>query len=143
MPTPFELRLRPAVRERLDRLGHEFQADFLGRKATRAPESVEVLVCLARVLMRLGRHEEGLEVHERLVRLIPRNPIVHYNLACSQALCERSEDALDSLRSAIHLGYDDVDYMRRDEDLVSLREDPAFEALASAILLKSNETPSN
>ena len=143
MPPPSELRLRPSVREELNRLGHEFQADFLGRKAAWAPESVEVLADLARVLMRLGRHEEGLEVHERLVRLIPRNPIVLYNLACSQAMCERSKEALDSLRSAIHLGYDDVEFMRRDEDLVSLRETPAFEALVHEIRLRSDETSLN
>ena len=143
MPTPFEFRLRPAVRKRLARLGDEFQAEFLSRKAATTPDSVEVLVSLARVLMDLRRYKEGLDVHERLARLIPKNPIVHYNLACSQALCERSEDALASLRSAIHLGYDDVRFMCHDEDLASLRESPAFEALVKEIALKNDETPSN
>jgi len=143
MTTPSELRLRPSVREELERLGDEFQADFLARKVAWAPESIQVLADLARALMRLERHEEGLEVHERLVRLIPRDPIVLYNRAGAPARGERAQEALDSLRSAIHLGYDDVEFMRRDEDLVSLRESPAFEELVREIRLRSNATPSN
>ena len=143
MPSPFEFRLRPAVQRRLAHLGREFQADFLGRKAEHAPESVEILVPLARILTDLGRIEEGLAIDERLVALIPRNPIVHYNLACSRALLGRKRDALDSLRTAVLLGYDDVEYLRQDDDLASLHTDPGFLALIEEIALRQNETPSN
>ena len=129
MPHENKLRIRPGVQKRLHQIGQEFLADFLTRKARRAPDSVEVLVTLARVLTDLGRLEEGLSVDEKLVSLIPRNPIVHYNLGCSQALLGRTDEALDSLRQAIRLGYTDLDYMRRDADLESLREEPGFEAL--------------
>jgi len=143
MPSPFEFRLRPAVRRRLDQLGQEFQAEFLGRKARRAPDSVEVLVALARVLMDLGRNEESLAVHRRLAALIPRNPIIHYNLACSQAICQLPEEATASLHTAIEFGYDDVEFMQRDDDLASLRGTPAFEALAGELTHRNDETPSN
>ena len=117
------------LRERLDRLGQEFLADFLERATARHPENAEALAELAGVLTRLGRLEEGLAADEKLVGLVPENPTVHYNLACSLALLGRRDSALDALERAIQLGYDDSEHLLEDEDLASLRDQARFQEL--------------
>ena len=117
------------LRERLDRLGQEFLADFLERATARHPENAEALAELAGVLTSLGRLEEGLAADEKLVGLVPENPTVHYNLACSLALLGRRDSALDALERAIQLGYDDGEHLLEDEDLASLRDEARFHEL--------------
>ena len=69
----------------------------------------------------------------KLVRLDPKNPTAHYNLACSLALCRKRPDALRSLRKALSLGYDDLDWMQQDPDLDPLKTHPAFVALLAQL----------
>jgi tetratricopeptide (TPR) repeat protein len=123
----------PELEERLERLGQEFLADFLGRSLARHPDNFEVLTELATLLTRLGRLEEGLAADQRLVRLAPRDPTVHYNLACSLALLGRSEAALDALGRAIALGYRDTEHLLGDDDLASLRTLPRFQTLLASL----------
>jgi tetratricopeptide (TPR) repeat protein len=127
------LDLPAEVLERMDRLGLEFLAEFLGRAARRHPENVEALTELATTLTRLGRIEEGLVVDERLVRLLPRNATAHYNLACSLALLKRPEPALAALERAVELGYDDAKHLLADEDLYELRAAERFQALVQRL----------
>jgi Flp pilus assembly protein TadD len=109
-----------------DQAGYEFMAEFLEVAIRHRPANVEALAELGHVYTRLGRLDEGLEVDRLLVSLVPDNPTVHYNLACSLALSGRSKQALDSLETAIRLGYSDADFLREDSDLTSLRDDPRF-----------------
>jgi Flp pilus assembly protein TadD len=114
------------LQRRLDRIGAEFLADFLGVALRHRPEDVDVLGELGLVYTRLGRYTDGLEVDRRLVRLAPDNPTAHYNLACSLALCGQAEAALDSLETAVTFGYDDGPHLAADEDLASLRPQARF-----------------
>lgn len=107
--------------------------EFLEVELERHPDNVEALAELGQVYTRLGHWEEGLTVDRQLVRLVPENPTVHYNLACSQALLGQAEDALDSLERAVSLGYDDVGYLQNDEDLAGLRREERFRALIERI----------
>ena len=118
---------------RLERLGLEFLAEFLGRATTRHPDNVEALAELATTLTSLGRLEDGLAVDEQLVRLAPRNATVHYNLACSLALLDRRESAFEALERAVQLGFQDQECLRNDQDLASLRADPRFRDLVQRL----------
>jgi PB1 domain len=64
-----------------------------------------------------------------LVTLSPYNTVAHYNLGCAEALCQRPDAAVAALRKSIALGYVNFAHMRTDEDLASLRTEPAFQAL--------------
>lgn len=123
------LDLTPALEARLERLGLEFQADFLGRACARRPDNFEALTELASILTRLGRIEEGLAADEALVRLAPKEPIVHYNLACSLSLLDRVEAALDALERAVALGYRDLAHLEEDDDLARVRASPRYRRL--------------
>jgi hypothetical protein len=45
----------------------------------------------------------------------------------------KKAEALDSLRKAVEAGYSNVSWMKRDGDLKSLHDDPAFKEMAGKI----------
>jgi len=123
------LQLPPDCADAVDRMGEEYLASIYGIAAKRHPDNVAVLAELGHVYTRLGRYQEGLAVDLRLVAFAPEDPTVRYNLACSQSLLGQVDEALETLRCALELGYDDVEFLRSDEDLARLRSDPRFEEL--------------
>jgi tetratricopeptide (TPR) repeat protein len=133
------LPLSRGTRERLDMIGREFLADFLKRELDRHPSNVHALAEYAHVTTRLGRLEEGLQADRQLARLIPGDPTVHYNLACSLALTGRIDEALDALEQAVELGYVDSAYLAADEDLLGLREEPRFQHLVATLTAAAKE----
>ena len=93
------------------------------------PDFADALVPLAEAYTKAGLYDKGLEADQRLARLRPTDPTVHYNLACSYALTGDKDKALATLERAIELGYRDVDFLMKDKDLVSLRDDERFAQL--------------
>lgn len=118
---------------RLDAAGLAFLAEFYEIALGSSPADVEVLSELGHVYTRLGRLEDGLEVDHRLVRLVPGNPNVHYNLACSLALLRRDTEALDALEAAVGLGYADASFLESDSDLETLHQEPRFRLLVERL----------
>ncbi len=107
----------------------QFEIEFFEAVHRRCPGYVEVVGLLGGLYTRVGRIADGLKMDRKLVRLDPENPTAHYNLACSLALCRKRPDALRSLRKALSLGYDDLDWMQQDPDLEILKNDPEFQKL--------------
>lgn len=133
-PPPHEppgdsLRLDSDLRAALDRIGHEFQAEFFARALIGRDGDPLLLGELANALTRIGRHEEGLAMDRRVVALVPEDPTAHYNLACSLSLTGRVDEALTTLAHALDLGFCDHDLARTDPDLEAVRTRPEFAAL--------------
>jgi Flp pilus assembly protein TadD len=106
------------------------------------PDHALALQMLGAALTRLGRHDEALVVDRRVVRLLPSDPIAHYNLACSLSNLGRVDDAFRSLGLAFDLGYRDFRFLREDPDLEAVRQDARFaEFLARAVDLAKNDPP--
>jgi tetratricopeptide (TPR) repeat protein len=105
------------------------ELEFLENIARRLPEDIGVLRALADLYTKTGDYAEGLRIDERLSHLCSEDALVWYNLGCSLALVERTEDALDALSRALELGYDDYEWMKKDSDLTALRGDPRFESM--------------
>ena len=116
--------VRPIDQSQLD-----FEIDFFGGILERRPDYVDVLRVMGNNLTLKGRYAQGLQIDKRLVQLRPKDPLAHYNLACSYALLNRPDQALKTLRRAVELGYRDFRYMREDRDLDSIRHDPRFRQL--------------
>jgi tetratricopeptide (TPR) repeat protein len=122
------------------------ELDFLEAVAVRLPEDAEVLKALGDLYTRVGRYEKGLDIDSRLAKLCPKDPQVWYNLGCSLALLNKREAALQSLKKAVKLGYSDHEWMSRDTDLRSLREEQGFKMLLNkltACMEKSQNGPEN
>jgi len=104
----------------------DFQMAFYEALLRRRPRYVDALIVLGEIYTRKGLYGKGLEVDRRLSRLRPDNPVVHYNLACSLSLLGDVASSLEAIKRAVHLGYDDFQYMSRDPDLSNLRRDERF-----------------
>ena len=102
---------------------------FMESLARRCPHDVDVLKALGYLYTRTGCYEDGLKTDLELTRLCPHEPLVWYNLTCSYALLDRTDDALASLEQAIILGYRDVRWIREDRDLNSLKKDQRFDVM--------------
>ena len=116
----------------------EFDLSFFDRVLEREPNYIDVLRCQGELLTRKGLHQQALAIDRRLVALLPDDCVVHYNLACSLALAGESREAIRTLRTALECGYEDMDYLRVDSDLDSLRRDPEFEALLEQFNIESD-----
>jgi len=123
-------RRKPTPQEMRD-LDVEIQ--FMEGLIRRDPGHIEALQILGDDYTRRDRFQDGLRIDERLSRLRPRDPLVHYNLACSYALTQQCDLAAAALNTAINLGYDDFDWMARDPDLKPLREHAGYKKIQAKV----------
>jgi tetratricopeptide (TPR) repeat protein len=107
----------------------DFEIEFFEGILEASPNFQEPLMALGNAYTRRGRYREGLDVDRRLVALRPKDPIAHYNLACSLSLLGQLDAALGALERAIHLGYGDFEFILKDPDLENLRQDPRFQQI--------------
>ncbi len=107
----------------------EFDIRFFEAVLRHKPNFANVVEILGGLYTRHGRIADGLRMDRKLVKLQPKNPTAHYNLACSLALSKRKADALLELHHAVELGYRDFDWMQQDPDLEALKKHPDFQAL--------------
>ena len=106
---------------------------FLEKVAARIPDDEDVLLALGDIYTRAGRYEDGLRIDRSLVKLLPDDASIWYNLGCSLALLNHREEALATLREAVKLGYKDHEWMSRDSDLRNIRDEKAFKVLLKTI----------
>ncbi|MFO0908766.1 MAG: hypothetical protein U0794_10475 [Isosphaeraceae bacterium] len=104
----------------------DFELEFIGGILDRDPFFADALRVHANNLAAKGNYTRALQMDRRLVRLLPDRAIPWYNLACSYALLGMTDPALAALQRALDLGYRQIDHLRRDPDLKSLRHDPRF-----------------
>jgi tetratricopeptide (TPR) repeat protein len=129
----FELDGGPAYGESGEGEDLDFEIAFYEGIVERLPDSIDVLMALGNDYTRSGCFEKGLHVDERLCELRTRDPIVHYNLACSYSLLGHAVKAVEALQKAIAYGYRDFVHLQRDPDLEPIRKDPAYLALVKRV----------
>lgn len=84
------------------------------------------LIALGTALTAVGRHQEALEADLKTVAVLKDDATAWYNLACSFSNLSRLDEAIESLRKAVDLGYRDFPYLLKDPDLENVRRDPRF-----------------
>lgn len=67
--------------------------------------------------------------YQKALDIYDRSEIWTYNLACCQALAGQTDAAIANLQKAVDLGYAYADRIREDEDLASLVDTEAFDAV--------------
>jgi predicted Zn-dependent protease len=102
---------------------------FLEGVRKRCPDNVQVLETLGDLYTKQGLFAEGLEIDKQLTSSFPDHEMYWYNLACSYSLTGQIDDAVDALKKAVNLGYEDVDWLLKDKDLQSIRKHPDVIAL--------------
>jgi tetratricopeptide (TPR) repeat protein len=118
----------------------DLELDFFEKILDQQPDFIDVLRVHGNNLTAKGLYVRGLEADRRLVRLKPRDPLAHYNLACSYSLLHLSDAALVSLDTSIKLGYLDFEHMLSDPDLEHVRGDARFVVLLGRYLKKTKQS---
>ena len=111
------------------KLGLDFETALYEAIVISEPDNIDALFNLGDAYTRRGLYDRGLEIDKRLVKLLPENEVVHYNLACSYSLMNEVDLAFDSLEKAMDLGYLEFEFMESDPDLANVRKDRRFEAI--------------
>jgi tetratricopeptide (TPR) repeat protein len=93
-----------------------------------------VWLALAWCYKRTGRILEAIRALESALDSEPREPILHYNLACYWSLLAQRTRALSFLQHAIDLNSNFRDLVNDEPDFDLLRNDPEFRALTSVIV---------
>jgi quercetin dioxygenase-like cupin family protein len=74
-------------------------------------------------------YERAIELARQQLAEHPGVAVLHYNLACVEALGGRPDDALEHLRQAIELRESFREFAPGDEDFASVKDDPRFLAI--------------
>ena len=111
----------------------DIEIGFLEGVVDRDPKYVEALQVLGDNYTRRGKFNEGMQIDETLSKLLPGDPTVLYNLACSYALTRRLEQAASALLRAIERGYNDYKWLAKDPDLQNLRDHDLFKTIRARI----------
>ncbi|MCJ7458384.1 MAG: protein kinase [candidate division Zixibacteria bacterium] len=99
------------------------------RYIARYPKDPRAHIFYAVALARAGRIEEGKREAAKAIELNPSDPLMLYNTACFYAKIKEKRLALDSLKNSILAGFENYEWIRRDPDLDSIRNEPEYIAL--------------
>lgn len=106
-----------------------FDINFFEKVLKRTPKDCETLELLGCLYSKYEMVRQALRIDRRLARILPDDPRIHYNLACSLSLLGRKREAIDTLSHAIRLGYDDMRWLLQDPDLHPLKAHSEFKTL--------------
>ena len=111
----------------------DIEIGFLEGVVDRDPSFVDALQLLGDDYTKRGKFLAGLRVDQKLAGLLPRDPLVFYNLACSLCLTKRYIEAAEALDEAINLGYRDFRWLAEDPDLHELRKQPIYRRIRAKL----------
>jgi adenylate cyclase len=138
---PFDYQAPLLVAQIYSDFGQLPQAEVCRRRGVEAaekrlklnPDDARALYMGANGLVALGEIDRGIEWVKQALAIDPSDPMVLYNVACIQSLAGLSEDALDSLETAVKNGLSQEGWIDRDSNLDPLRSHPRFKRLIKQV----------
>jgi eukaryotic-like serine/threonine-protein kinase len=116
--------------EEMARQAYEIQVRTLGPQHS---DTLNSLQFVATAMVYNHRYEEAKKLFEDALEKVSKTEqgnvsLVWYNFACVAAAAHDRDEAIAHLREAVNHGFKDIDHIRTDDDLKSLRGYPRFEA---------------
>lgn len=96
-----------------------------------SPQRLEAWLGLGWCYKRLGRLDEAIAVLEQGLAAAPKQPILHYNLACYHSLAGNASTAVEHLTQAISKDGRFRALTEVERDFDPIRTDPRFQAVTS------------
>jgi tetratricopeptide (TPR) repeat protein len=81
------------------------------------------------VYMKLGQYQQAIEDYDKAISLDPEYSFLYYNLGCLHSLQKNLSKALKYLELALKNGYNDFDWIKKDNDLDNIRFSKEFDML--------------
>jgi tetratricopeptide (TPR) repeat protein len=81
----------------------------------------------------LGKYTEAIAFFERALEINNQQPMTLFNLARSRARLNDRDKAFDSLEKAVGVGFNQLDMLKKEEDLAALRDDPRFKKALTGV----------
>jgi len=116
---------RLGEKEKYDGILHAL-LDIFPRYLSRYPDDARSHIYYATDLAQVGRIGEAKVEAAKALELSPGDPLMLYNAACCYARMGEVRQAVDALRTSVVAGLEDYEWIKRDPDLESIREDPEF-----------------
>ena len=86
-----------------------------------------VYINMSNAYLKGQQYEEAKKTLDTLQVKTPKNPHLHYNLACYYSLTHQETASLKALQLSIRLGYKNRDDVQSDPDLANLRQTSEFQ----------------
>jgi TolB-like protein len=102
------------------------QLDFFPGYLARHPDDARAHMFFATVLAASGAREEAKFEGSTALELSPGDALMQYNAACLYARLSEPALAVAALRQALESGHAEFEWIKRDPDLDSIREDPGY-----------------
>lgn len=103
------------------------------------PDDVRAVYLGSGALHGLGENARALEWAERALSMDPEEAAVLYNVACTYAVLNETDKALNCLEKAFRLGFGHKEWIEKDPDFSSVRDHPRFKRLMRC--LDAGRTP--
>jgi non-specific serine/threonine protein kinase len=126
---PYLMALRSVGRSEEELELRQRMTSILMQQLQFAPEDARALILLAVNNALIGQERESHHLLANALALRPKDPTTLYNAACGYAVMKMKTEALAALQKAREAGWDDLEWLRRDTDLLCLHGEPAFELL--------------
>jgi tetratricopeptide (TPR) repeat protein len=97
------------------------------------PDDARAFYLGAGSLIALGDHARAKRWGHRAIEIAPDDSVVLYNVACNLSTQGETDEALAYLERAVDNGSVSAAWMRNDEDLSNLRDDPGFAKLLQRV----------
>ena len=107
--------------------------EVLERHLKLNPDDARAYHLGAGTLVVLGDVDRAKRWLHRAIEIDPNDPIVLYNVACNLATLGEVDDSFRYLAKVIEAGTISAAWMRNDDDLANLRDDPRFEKLLETL----------
>jgi serine/threonine protein kinase/Tfp pilus assembly protein PilF len=119
---------RLGEKEKYQKILHEGLETYK-RYLSQHPDDSRGHMYYATDLAQIGEREEAKLQAAKAIELSPDDPLMLYNAACFYAQMGEKAAAIQSIKDAIAVGYGNYEWLKRDTDLDSLREEPEFKEL--------------
>jgi non-specific serine/threonine protein kinase len=93
------------------------------------PEDVRARILLAVNYALVARRTDAVRELEKAVTMRFNDPNVLYNAACAYGIMSMKREALEMLKKAKAAGYANLEWAKRDPDLVCVQDEPEFQQL--------------
>ena len=101
-------------------------AESFVRYLDQHPDDARAHILFASTLVQLGKIEEAKLKGAEALKLSPDDALMQYNGACFYARLNEKKLAIDLLKKSISTGWENYEWMKRDPDLDSLRNEPDY-----------------